>query len=220
MMIVRSVRLGAPIPTFVNSVTDCFTAVLSIVLAQNVIITALIAIRIWSVTAATENSTGNLYPVMAVILESGAVYVASLVAFLVTYAVGNNAQYVLLDLVSCSVEGCCISGLLRSTCPSSVLWWYALTFSPRANSADTEPQGIAFTVPIALVGLGLTTPHNRPYESSSPTELELQRFALPTHRVVSVDLPSNSEGDVTVGTLRRVRGLTRDGPCKFPPQSP
>ena len=65
--------------------------------------TALISFRIWSVDRAAGKylqSENTLRPVLAVVVESGAIYSASLVALLATFLCHSWSQYVVLDAVS------------------------------------------------------------------------------------------------------------------------
>ena len=43
---------------------------------------------------------GSLFPVMIVIIESGALYTSGIIAFLCTYLAGSNGQYPALDLIT------------------------------------------------------------------------------------------------------------------------
>ncbi|KZO89952.1 hypothetical protein CALVIDRAFT_558953 [Calocera viscosa TUFC12733] len=105
---------------FVLNLGKWITAVLSFTLAQNIMLTALIVYRIWKVnTSAGRSSTSNLRPIIAVLLESGCMYVTTLFVFLVTYLVGSTVQFVLVDILNPMI-------------------------------------GIAFTVLIVRVGLGVT----------------------------------------------------------------
>ena len=69
--------------------------------------TALISFRIWSVDRAAGKylqSENTLRPVLAVVVESGAIYSASLVALLATFLSHSWAQYIVLDAVSPSED--------------------------------------------------------------------------------------------------------------------
>ena len=70
------------------------TSFLCISLAQNLLTTFLIVYRIWSVnlSKAILDAPHSLRPVMAVILESGAIYSSLLLVLLVLYVSGNPAQ--------------------------------------------------------------------------------------------------------------------------------
>lgn len=62
---------------------------------------ALIAIRIWQSQKALRRVKvqSNLTPVMIILIESGSIYAAALLSVIITYAIKNNGQYVILDFV-------------------------------------------------------------------------------------------------------------------------
>ena len=41
-----------------------------------------------------------LLPIMVIVMESGAVYSAAMIAIITTYASGDNSQYIIVDFVS------------------------------------------------------------------------------------------------------------------------
>ena len=41
-----------------------------------------------------------LLPIMVIVMESGAVYSAAMIAIITTYALGDNSQYIIVDFVS------------------------------------------------------------------------------------------------------------------------
>ncbi|EPT04835.1 hypothetical protein FOMPIDRAFT_1094714, partial [Fomitopsis schrenkii] len=86
---------------FVTELQNWITAFFSLTLATNIICTSLVAFRIWwlnrSIMAFLNHS---YYPIMFLVLESGAVYSATLTALLILYKTGSWFQYVLLDAIS------------------------------------------------------------------------------------------------------------------------
>ncbi|KAA1478713.1 hypothetical protein DENSPDRAFT_855096 [Dentipellis sp. KUC8613] len=68
-------------------------------MSTNVYCTVAIAFKIW-ITGSHKTSLGNLLPVMVAIVETGALYTASLIAFLITYLAESNGQYVAIDIVT------------------------------------------------------------------------------------------------------------------------
>ncbi|KZT54948.1 hypothetical protein CALCODRAFT_519072 [Calocera cornea HHB12733] len=86
---------------FGSGIAAWATSFFSISLVQNLITTALIVFRIWRVNMAGVGQMGqhSLWPVIAVILESGAIYSANVLCLLVTYATGSFAQYICLDML-------------------------------------------------------------------------------------------------------------------------
>ena len=62
--------------------------------------TGLVALRIWWLNRSIMVFLGHsYYPIMFLVLESGAVYSATLTALLILYKTGSWFQYVLLDAV-------------------------------------------------------------------------------------------------------------------------
>ncbi|KIM75047.1 hypothetical protein PILCRDRAFT_827604 [Piloderma croceum F 1598] len=70
-------------------------------LVTNIICTAMIAFRIWQSQQRFKEAraTSRLFPVMVMIIESGAIYSSALISVIATYATGNNAQYIIVDFV-------------------------------------------------------------------------------------------------------------------------
>jgi hypothetical protein len=62
----------------------------------------MIAFRIWQSQQRFKEAqaTSRLFPVMVMIIESGAIYSSALISVIATYATGNNAQYIIVDFVS------------------------------------------------------------------------------------------------------------------------
>ncbi|KAF8506468.1 hypothetical protein JB92DRAFT_3145441 [Gautieria morchelliformis] len=86
---------------FASSLAGWATSFFSISLVQNVITTFLIVYRIWRVNMNVARGLGNrsLWPVMAVILESGAIYSSTLLVLLAAYVSNSFVQYVALDML-------------------------------------------------------------------------------------------------------------------------
>ncbi|EJT99281.1 hypothetical protein DACRYDRAFT_82382 [Dacryopinax primogenitus] len=75
----------------------------TLTMVQNIITTSLIAFRLWRHERQIgDYRTGNfsLTSIIQIILESAAIYVAAQVVLLVTYACSDNAQYVLLEIIT------------------------------------------------------------------------------------------------------------------------
>jgi len=84
--------------TSVFAITNWITSLFSLSLSTNIICTSLVAFRIWSTHRRVKDyGATNLWPVMIIVIESGAIYSAGLISLLVTYAVGSNGQYPALD---------------------------------------------------------------------------------------------------------------------------
>ncbi|PAV17563.1 hypothetical protein PNOK_0762800 [Pyrrhoderma noxium] len=78
------------------------TSVYSTTLATNLSATALLAYKIWTVNRRVSSfkSDNLLRPVLHVIIESGAIYSATITAALITFVIGSPGVYVLLDMIS------------------------------------------------------------------------------------------------------------------------
>ncbi|KAM5538492.1 hypothetical protein V8D89_007825 [Ganoderma adspersum] len=89
---------------FVVQLNHWITAFFSMTFATNVICTALVAYRIWMINRShLAFRHRKLRPIMLLIVESGAVYSATLLALLILYNVDSWFQYVVLDAVSPTV---------------------------------------------------------------------------------------------------------------------
>jgi len=100
-MVVTMANLHSGDSIFVTALHDWITAVISLTLAQNVIVTSLIVFRIWNINMnSAAAAAGSLRPVVAIILESGVIYCASLFIFLMTYVAGSNSQYIMVDCIN------------------------------------------------------------------------------------------------------------------------
>jgi len=85
---------------FGSAIAAWATSFFTVSLAQNLLTTFLMVYRIWRVNIGVAGMSSNsLWPVMAIILESGAIYSATLLCLLATYASGSFAQYICLDML-------------------------------------------------------------------------------------------------------------------------
>ncbi|KAI0710098.1 hypothetical protein C8Q76DRAFT_798856 [Earliella scabrosa] len=86
---------------FVEELQQWIVSFFSLTLATNIICTGLVALRIWWMNRAIMNFASNSYhPIIFLVLESGAVYSATLTTLLILYKTGSWFQYVLLDAIS------------------------------------------------------------------------------------------------------------------------
>ncbi|KAF5381651.1 hypothetical protein D9615_005471 [Tricholomella constricta] len=86
---------------FVLQLSQWFLAFLSMTLATNIICTSLVAYRIWAINRkAISFSEDSLRPIMLLVIESGAIYSATLITLLILYEAKSWFQYVLIDAVS------------------------------------------------------------------------------------------------------------------------
>ncbi|KAF5381727.1 hypothetical protein D9615_005474 [Tricholomella constricta] len=86
---------------FVVELSQWIVAFFSMTLATNIICTVLVAYRIWIINRRTISfSEHSLRPIMLLVIESGAIYSATLTTLLILYKTQSWFQYVLLDAVS------------------------------------------------------------------------------------------------------------------------
>ncbi|KAJ7255717.1 hypothetical protein C8J57DRAFT_1518008 [Mycena rebaudengoi] len=84
---------------FASNVAEWGTALFSLSLATNIIVTCLIAGRIWWLAKTTNKLLGSEHSdkyqnAIAIIIESGAIYSISLMTLLILYCSETNAQYI------------------------------------------------------------------------------------------------------------------------------
>jgi hypothetical protein len=75
----------------------------SLAVAQNIITTTLVA---WRIAATDKQSSsyrvgqGNLIPILRILVESAALYLAAEIILLILYACNSNAQFIALDAIT------------------------------------------------------------------------------------------------------------------------
>ncbi|KAK0430728.1 hypothetical protein EV421DRAFT_243306 [Armillaria borealis] len=87
---------------FLPDIVPWITSFISMTLCTNVVCTSLIAYRILSIQRAVRGLTqvNTARSALMMILESAAVYSASVVSLMITYTLNSNAQYTVLDLTA------------------------------------------------------------------------------------------------------------------------
>lgn len=86
---------------FVKQLQQWIISFFSMTLATNLIGTGLVAYRLWHINnKGFKQSHRRLYPVLLVIVESGAIYSAALLILLILYKRDSWFQYVILDAIS------------------------------------------------------------------------------------------------------------------------
>lgn len=97
-------RVNPQANIFVVQLSRWITAYFSMTFATNIICTALVAYRVWSINRKYMSfRMRKLRPIMLLVVESGAFYSATLLALLILYNVDSWFQYVVLDAVSPTV---------------------------------------------------------------------------------------------------------------------
>lgn len=87
---------------FLPAIVPWITSFISMTLCTNVVCTFLIAYRILNIQRAVRGlaQVNTARSALMMILESAAVYSASVVSLMVTYTINSNAQYTVLDLTA------------------------------------------------------------------------------------------------------------------------
>ncbi|KAG1730861.1 uncharacterized protein EDB91DRAFT_744429 [Suillus paluster] len=78
---------------------ECITTFITLTMVIDVTCTTLIARRIYSTRRFRPDGLIAFLPVLIVIVESGALYATSVLALLVTFLVGSNGHYTVLDII-------------------------------------------------------------------------------------------------------------------------
>ncbi|KAF8625050.1 hypothetical protein AX15_005580 [Amanita polypyramis BW_CC] len=85
---------------FVEKLQQWIVSFFSLTLATNLIGTGLVAYKLWRINHEEfRRSSRRLYPVLLVIVESGAIYSAALLVLLILYKSDSWFQYVIVDTV-------------------------------------------------------------------------------------------------------------------------
>ncbi|KZT60439.1 hypothetical protein CALCODRAFT_532642 [Calocera cornea HHB12733] len=86
---------------FAPSIKPWIIAVLAITLFQNSLVTLLLVWRIHRINSIVSGFRSQpLEPLIAMLLESGLIYVAVLFIWLMTYVSNSNSEYVLVDCIN------------------------------------------------------------------------------------------------------------------------
>lgn len=140
---------------------------LGLTLFETIIVTSLIVYKIWSVNSRVTRGKklGTLGSTVQIIVESGMLYVLTVFVYLVTYAAGSNAQYVMIDIVN-PVIGITFSLLVVRV---------AIKPSPNASSLDEgvlSSHGHRMTRTVVVAVEQTTFVDQRDYQRDSVSDLE------------------------------------------------
>jgi len=96
-----AVNAAVPGKDIFNTAVQYITAFFATTLCVNMSCSAAIAFKIWLSRRSAPITSGiSLVPIIAVIIESGAIYSTSILSTLIAYLSGSNGQYAALDLVT------------------------------------------------------------------------------------------------------------------------
>ena len=92
---------------FAARLTHFISTFFGIGLAQNIITTSLIAFCIWrrdkAVSILNAGGRSSLMPVVHILVESAAIYVAAMLILVILYALNQNTQYIVLETITPTV---------------------------------------------------------------------------------------------------------------------
>ncbi|KAJ7682235.1 hypothetical protein DFH06DRAFT_971399 [Mycena polygramma] len=103
MTCARFAKIQPGSTVFDDSLDAWIKAFFSIAVAQNIITTSLMAWRIATINRQSSSyrvGRGNLMPMLRILVESAALYLAAEVILLFLYVTNNNAQYILLEVIT------------------------------------------------------------------------------------------------------------------------
>ncbi|KAA1478714.1 hypothetical protein DENSPDRAFT_845877 [Dentipellis sp. KUC8613] len=94
---------ASPNVTVFNRPSRWIKAYVLLMMATNIYCTVAIILRIF--TSGRGASLSNLYPVLVAIIETGSLYTASLLAYIVAFWLGSNVQYIIVAILTPLVPG-------------------------------------------------------------------------------------------------------------------
>jgi len=95
-------RTTPDLPIFANDVRQTVVAFVAMTVFTNGVCTSLIALKIWMSErriSSFSTRSRNLFPIIRVVVESGAIYTCSLIALLVTYMKSNFSYNIVMDML-------------------------------------------------------------------------------------------------------------------------
>lgn len=95
-----SVSAAIPGKNIFETASQYIAAFFIITMCLNVCCTGAIVAKIWHTRRHASTASRSLFPVIAVIIESGAIYTTSVLGLLIAYLSDSNGQYTALDLVT------------------------------------------------------------------------------------------------------------------------
>ncbi|KXN82191.1 hypothetical protein AN958_02936 [Leucoagaricus sp. SymC.cos] len=100
--IVVSWSVSAAIPgrNIFQTASQWITAFFILTMTLNVCCTSAIVIKIWLTRRQAASASRSLFPVIAVVIESGAIYTSSVLGLLIAYLSDSNGQFSALDLIT------------------------------------------------------------------------------------------------------------------------
>ncbi|EEB92259.1 hypothetical protein MPER_09261 [Moniliophthora perniciosa FA553] len=153
-------RVASDGTIFAKRVADGAMALFALSMGTNIIVTALIAGRIWYIGHRTSKHLGKQHGAkysraLAMIVESGALYSASLLILLILFAMKNDAQIILFNSTSQIVEIAPTLIIVRIglglSSPDQTMATFQLR-NPVADSASTRHSEVARsnTIPMQI----------------------------------------------------------------------
>jgi len=165
---------------FALQLSSWIVSFFSLTLATNTICTALVAYRIWSVNRLViKFSSHSWNPVMLLVIESGAIYSATLMSLLILYKVESWFQYVLLDAIS-PIVGLVFSMIIVR------IGLGLMTPTGETRHMGTLPRGTSGTMHIGpfVAARGVTTTMSESaFEDRLPTDMKELNISHPSDSV-------------------------------------
>ncbi|KZT60438.1 hypothetical protein CALCODRAFT_429357 [Calocera cornea HHB12733] len=103
IMLLRGIALSTESAEgiFAPSIAPWISSVLAVTLLQNLLVTGLIVWQIYKVNSSASRAGGRtLRPIMAMLIESGGLYSATLFIWLMTYVATSNSEYIMVDCIN------------------------------------------------------------------------------------------------------------------------
>ncbi|KAF8185634.1 hypothetical protein K438DRAFT_1973920 [Mycena galopus ATCC 62051] len=137
---------------FSTRLTHWITLFFSVAVAQNLITTGLMAVRLWSIDRTSSNVRvgGSIFlPVLRILMESAALYLFVQILLLSFYAVNYNAQFIVLETITPIV------GITFGMITLRILLRSQQSSYPSGRPSDgRQPFG---SVPLRRIAVNITT---------------------------------------------------------------
>ncbi|KAG1730668.1 uncharacterized protein EDB91DRAFT_1252529 [Suillus paluster] len=97
--VVWSLSRTGPLSNVSDAASACITTFYTVTMFISVTCTISIAWRIYTTRRFMPGGLAALLPVFIVVIESGALYATSVLALLITFLIGSNGEYIMLDVI-------------------------------------------------------------------------------------------------------------------------
>ncbi|PBK67234.1 hypothetical protein ARMSODRAFT_1086201 [Armillaria solidipes] len=137
---------------FLPNIVPWITSFISMTLCTNIVCTSLIAYRIISIQRAVRGviQVNLARSALMMVVESAAVYSASVLSLMITYTLGSNAQYTVLDLTAPLIGITFTIIILRVSLGISSRELTALSQTGLDHSAGPQSFSLSRRTPVAV----------------------------------------------------------------------